>query len=112
MLTILWRKPCGSEQIFEAETLHRLQIDGEEFVPAQGDFLAHGVTQAGAPSDYFQFGIAAPFGAVFVMNEKGRTVASYFARPGTERQRAEPTCPVQDGIPIGTGDIVNQTCHA
>lgn len=81
MLTILWRKPDGSEQLFEAETLHRQQPPGEQCVPAYGKFLAHGVTLGGIPADYFEFDIEGPFGAVFVMNADGKTVAKYMANP-------------------------------
>lgn len=85
MLTILWRKPDGSEQIFAAETIHRLQPEGEQCVPARGKFLAHGVTLNGAPTDYMEFDIQGPFGAVFVMNEAGQTVARYMADPSDAR---------------------------
>lgn len=81
MLTILWRKPDGGEKLFMAENIERLQPDGEECVPALGGFIAHGVHDGGLPSDYFQFDIKEPFGAVFVMNDTGKTVARYFARP-------------------------------
>ena len=81
MLTILHRSASGAEQIFTAETIHRLQKGDEQCVPAQGPFLAHGVTISGSPADYHQFDIEAPFGAVFVMNEKGATVARYMASP-------------------------------
>lgn len=81
MLTILHRSANGSEQIFAADTIHRLNNGDEQCVPAQGNFLAHGVTLSGTPADYHEFKIEQPFGAVFVMNEKGKTVASYFASP-------------------------------
>jgi hypothetical protein len=81
MLTVLWRKPDGGEQIFAAETIHRLQPEGEQCVPARGKFLAHGVTCSGVPADYFEFDIEGPFGAVFVMNATGQTVARYMASP-------------------------------
>lgn len=79
MLTILFRHSDGSEQLFEAETLHRLNDVDDACVPARGKFLAHGVEMSGVPSDYFEFEIAEPFGAVFVMNEKGATVARYLS---------------------------------
>lgn len=81
MLTVLHRHKDGSEKIFMAESVWRTSRDGEECVPAQGGFIAHGVQDGGAPSDYLQFDIEAPFGAVFVMNNEGQTVARYFAAP-------------------------------
>lgn len=78
MLTILKRDKNGNEQLFEAETLHRVNPDGEQCVPAVGKFIAHGVNIDTSPSDYFEFDIEGPFGAVFVMNGKGATVAKYF----------------------------------
>jgi hypothetical protein len=79
MLTILLRHADGSEELFEAEKLHRLNPPDTECVPAMGTFIAHGVVLSGVPSDYFEFAIGGPFGAVFVMNENGSTVARYFA---------------------------------
>jgi len=78
MLTVLLRGKDGNEQIFEAETLHRINPEGEQCVPAVGSFIAHGASVNTGPTDYFEFDIEGPFGAVFVMNSKGTTVARYF----------------------------------
>jgi hypothetical protein len=82
MLTILHRKSDGGEKLFMAENIELLQKDGEQSVPCHtGKFIAHGVIDSGVPSDYYQFEIEQPFGAVFVMNDKGATVARYLASP-------------------------------
>jgi hypothetical protein len=82
MLTILHRKADGSEKLFMAENVEQIQIDGHQSVPCHsGKFIAHGVMDSGVPSDYIQFEIEQPFGAVFVMNDKGATVARYTAPP-------------------------------
>lgn len=86
MLTILHRAPDGAEAIFSAEKLQRTNPRGEQCVPAMGSFVAHGVTISGLPDHIYEFEIMGPFGAVFVMNDKGKTVASYFAEPHPGRQ--------------------------
>lgn len=80
MLTILWRKPDGSELLFAADSLERT-AGKESQIPAGGGFIARGVTDDRIPGSEFHFDIAEPFGAVFVMNEKGATVARYLDRP-------------------------------
>lgn len=80
MLTILHRKADGGEKLFMAENIEQLQPEGEASVPCHsGKFIAHGVIDGGTPADYVQFEIEQPFGAVFVMNDKGATVARYLA---------------------------------
>ncbi len=78
MLSVLWRKPDGSEEIFTAESVERLSGDMAQ-VPACGAFIAKGVDNSQIPGDEMQFTIEEPFGAVFVMNESGRTIARYTA---------------------------------
>jgi len=75
MLTVLHRGPDGSERIFEAESVTRYPPEGEQSVPATGEIVAHGVI--GQPSETMTLGIFEPFGAVFVMNRFGQTVARY-----------------------------------
>ena len=78
MLTVLHRGPDGSERIFEAESVTRYPPEGEQSVPPLGVVRAHGIVGQG-PSDCIELDIAAPFGAVFVMNRFGQTVARYTA---------------------------------
>ena len=77
MLTILHRRADGSERLFEAESFERAQPDGVDCVPACGHFVAHGVQ--GNLGGTCEIRIEWPFGAVFVMNEAGSTVARYMA---------------------------------
>lgn len=87
MLTILWRKPDGSEMLFTAESIERIS-GSEAQVPAGGGFIARGVNNSEIPGDEFRFNIGRPFGAVFVMNDKGCTVARYMASPPQQVERA------------------------
>jgi hypothetical protein len=77
MLTILFRHPDGSEEIFAASSLTRANDSEEAYIPVQGEFIARGVTIDGRPDETRRFSIQSPFGAVFVMNEAGNTVARY-----------------------------------
>jgi hypothetical protein len=78
MLTILHRQPNGAETIFQAKRIERLQPSGEQCVPAIGNrfrvWLDEGDEVIG------EITIEQPFGAVFVMNKNGSTVARYLAR--------------------------------
>ena len=77
MLTVLHRGPDGSERIFEAESVTRYPPEGEQSVPPLGIVRASGVPDT--PDGTAELGIIAPFGAVFVMNRFGQTVARYTA---------------------------------
>ena len=79
MLSILHRRADGSEFLFEAETIEREQPEGEICCPAFGKFVARGLPGGGStPSGGERWlEIEQPFGAVFVMNESGATVARY-----------------------------------
>ena len=77
MLTVLHRKPDGSERIFEAESVTRFPPEGEESIPAMGKVVALLADGGDSPSSCAELSIAQPFGAVFVMNRFGVTVASY-----------------------------------
>ena len=77
MLTVLHRGPDGSERTFEAESVSRFNRDSEECVPAMGEIRASGVTLDGVPGEAITLDISRPFGAVFVMNRFGATVARY-----------------------------------
>ena len=76
MLTIMHRKADGSELLFEAESVARAQPEGEQCVPARGKFIAYGCPHP-LPGGERHFEIEEPFGAVFVMNKTGATVARY-----------------------------------
>lgn len=82
MLTILWRKPDGAELLFEAQSLERVNKHPEPQVPVAGEFIARGIDDDANPGSTMHFDIEGPFGAVFVMNEAGATVARYMASPG------------------------------
>lgn len=77
MLTVLHRGPDGSEHTFEARSVIRSNKDGVECVPAGGEIRAHGVEGL---SDTMTLDISGPFGAVFVMNRHGTTVARYIGK--------------------------------
>lgn len=83
MLTILWRKPDGSEVLFAAKSIER-EAGSEAQCPAGGGFIASGVDDDAIPGDVFRFNIEWPFGAVFVMNESGCTVARYLSHAPAE----------------------------
>lgn len=77
MLTVLHRAPDGSERYFEARTVRRVNPDGVECIPASGTIKAYG-DFFGSDIDAEQIlDISGPFGAVFVMNRHGATVARY-----------------------------------
>lgn len=78
MLTVLWRKHDGSEMLFAAESVER-DAGSEAQVPACGAFWARGVKFSDSPDGDYRFAIEQPFGAVFVMNAEGRTVARYLS---------------------------------
>lgn len=75
MLTVLHRGPDGSERIFEAESVTRYPPEGEQSVPPMGKIVGTGV--AGFPDETVTLAVIEPFGAVFVMNRYGQTVARY-----------------------------------
>lgn len=77
MLTVMHRGPDGTERIFEAESVSRFPPEGEKSVPATGKVWAAGVTLGSVPGDALELDISEPFGAVFVMNRFGSTVARY-----------------------------------
>lgn len=77
MFTVLHRGPDGSERLYEAETVSRFQREGEECIPAMGEIRLGGVRIDNVPSDTITLALERPFGAVFVMNEAGATVARY-----------------------------------
>ena len=79
MLTILHRQNDGSERLFMAESIEAVQPKGEQCVPVRiGRFRYRGAVDD-IPSGEFEIG--QPFGAVFVMNDQGATVAKYMAPP-------------------------------
>lgn len=75
MLTILHRQPNGAEALFQATRIERLQPDGEQCVPAIGNRFRVWNDDIAA-----EITIEQPFGAVFVMNKNGSTVARYLSR--------------------------------
>ena len=77
MLTVLHRESDGTENYFEAERVYRLPPDGEESVPPLGKIFALGVDTDSSPNNKIELHIDQPFGAVFVMNRYGATVARY-----------------------------------
>ncbi len=76
MLTVLWRKADGAERIFPAHQIERLQAKGEQCVPAKGDRFKIWSDDGELPGP-FEITLEAPFGALFVMNRDGQTVARY-----------------------------------
>lgn len=80
MLTVLHRGPDGSERIMEAETVTRFPPEGQQSVPPLGKVRATGVNIDGVPGHVIELDISEPFGAVFVMNRFGATVAQYMDR--------------------------------
>ena len=80
MLTILHRQPDGGEVLFPANRIECLQPDGEQCVPAIGHrFKIWSDDTIMGPGGEFEISIEGPFGAVFVMNKHGSTVARYLA---------------------------------
>lgn len=88
MLTILHRQANGAEAIFSARRIERLQPKGEECIPAIGNRFK--VYTDDDDMNEFEIRLENPFGAVFVMNKNGSTVARYLASHGfvTDKQRA------------------------
>lgn len=76
MLTVLHRGPDGSERLFEARSVTRFAPEGEQSVPATGIIRACGI-EGEDVSVCIELDIVQPFGAVFVMNRFGATVARY-----------------------------------
>ena len=80
MLTILHRQPDGGEVIFPANRIECIQPEGQECVPAIGHrFRVWSDDSILGPGADFEITIEAPFGAIFVMNRHGSTVAHYLA---------------------------------
>ena len=78
MLTILHRQPNGSEVVFSANQIQRMQPEGEETCPAIGKTFR--VWREDMGGVQCEITIEKPFGAVFVMNKHGSTVARYLAQ--------------------------------
>lgn len=76
MLTVLHRGPDGSERTFEAYQVTRFQPEGEVCCPARGEVRAI-LAESDLPGEATTLDISGPFGAVFVMNRHGATVARY-----------------------------------
>lgn len=82
MFTVLHRGPDGSETLYQAETVSRFQREGEQCVPAMGSIGISGAKCDGIPlGASITLALEPPFGAVFVMNEGGSTVARWLADP-------------------------------
>jgi len=77
MLTILHRGHDGSEMVFEAKSVTRFPNEGDQAYPPLGEIRASGVDLPGCPCDTITLNIEGPFGAVFVMNKAGATVAKF-----------------------------------
>lgn len=77
MLTVLHRAPDGSERYFEARTVRRVNPDGVECIPATGEIKAYGDFLGGGSEIEQILDISEPFGAVFVMNRHGATIARF-----------------------------------
>jgi len=71
MLTVLHRKSDGSERVFEAESVTN------SAPPGLYEIRATGVLMDDVPGNCVTLDISKPFGAVFVMNRFGATVARY-----------------------------------
>ena len=81
MITVMHRGPDGSERIFEAESVTRFAPEGEQSIPALGRVVASGVRLDDVPGTSIGLDISAPFGAVFVMNRHGATIAKWLCSP-------------------------------
>lgn len=81
MFTVLYREANGTERLYEAQTVSRFQTGpDEQSIPAQGMVQLTGVEPSGDnPTDIVVLDLQKPFGAVFVMNRFGTTVARYLA---------------------------------
>jgi len=77
MITVLHRGPDGSERIFEAESVTRFTPEGEQSIPPLGRIVASGVHFDDMPGSSITLDISEPFGAVFVMNRHGSTIAKW-----------------------------------
>lgn len=79
MFTVLHRGPDGSETLYEAETVTRFPPEGEESIPPLGKIALSGVRLDNCPDTSITLALEKPFGAVFVMNRFGATVARHMA---------------------------------
>lgn len=89
MFTVLHRGPDGSEKYYECESVTRFTAEGEQTVPPLGVIRltnTHGFP--GTPGEHIDLAIEEPFGAVFVMNRFGTTIAKY-TLAGKVASRAE-----------------------
>lgn len=77
MITVLHRGSDGSERVFEARSVVRYARDGEQECPALGDIVVR-LSGDGIAQDE-TLALEKPFGAVFVMNRHGQTIAHYSA---------------------------------
>lgn len=81
MFTVLHRGPDGSEKLYEAETVTRFPPEGEQSIPPLGEIRLGGVKCDEIPGNTITLALEPPFGAVFVMNRFGATVARHLASP-------------------------------
>jgi len=79
MFTVLHRGPDGTEKLYEAETVTRFPPEGEASIPALGEIRLGGVKIDEVPGETVTLALEKPFGAVFVMNRFGATVARHLA---------------------------------
>jgi hypothetical protein len=79
MFTVLHRGADGTEKLYEAETVTRFPPECEESIPALGEIRLGGVKIDEIPGQTVTLAIKKPFGAVFVMNRFGATVARHLA---------------------------------
>ncbi len=85
MLTVMYRAPNGTENLFEAVKVYRDPPEGQESIPPLGHITAVlPDTDPGQPGYEVRLDISEPFGAVFVMNRYGSTVQKYIG--------SRPTC--------------------
>lgn len=80
MFTVMHRLGDGTECYYEAKTVRRYPLDGEQSIPPLGKFLLVGVNIPDVPGDTLELVIEKPFGAIFVMNSAGTTIAKYMDR--------------------------------
>jgi len=81
MFTVLHRAPDGAEKLYEAETVTRFPPRGEASIPPLGEIRLGGVILDDVPGSEITLVLEPPFGAVFVMNRFGATVARHMASP-------------------------------
>jgi hypothetical protein len=77
MFTVLHRGPDGSETYYECQTVTRFAEEGQQTVPPLGKVALSGVRLDNLPGNDITLAIEGPFGAVFVMNNEGATIAKY-----------------------------------